>query len=281
MIRLALRFDDPSATSDRALEEGILAAARDAEFPLTLAVIPFKQLSGELIPFTATRADHLIQAHRDGVIEVAQHGFCHEQQNEGKSPPSEFSSIAFDKQLQKIREGRANLTTLFGENVAGFVPPWNTFDASTTRALVQCGFRYLSAGEEIEPNCESELAYLPRTCQMTDLGRTLETLAPFASFEPVVVAVMHHYDFAESGNPRAATDLDQFSELLQRLRQDSRLRISTLSGLIDAPCGTLASRLKQKNWCSLHWQIRRRLPDHAMFQQSWLRLLIRTLRHSS
>lgn len=41
MIHLALRFDDPSATSDRVLEEGIFAAAESAGIHLTIAVIPY------------------------------------------------------------------------------------------------------------------------------------------------------------------------------------------------------------------------------------------------
>lgn len=279
MIRLALRFDDPSATSDQALEEGILAAARAADIPLTLAVIPFKQQSGELVRLTSTRADHLIRAHRDAVIEVAQHGYCHEPQNVGTKPPSEFRGVDFVQQLERIRNGRATLEELFGKGVAGFVPPWNTYDARTTRALVECGFRYISAGEEIDSDGESSLAYLPRTCQMTDLQRTLDAIIPFAPLDPVVIAVMHHYDFVESGNPQATTDLDHFSALLQRLRHDPRLQISTLSGLTNSPCATLPSRLRQRAWEGLHWRIRRRLPAHAMFQHPWPRLVFHPLFH--
>ena len=42
MIHLSLHFDNPSATSGRALEEGVLAAAQTAGIPITLAVIPFR-----------------------------------------------------------------------------------------------------------------------------------------------------------------------------------------------------------------------------------------------
>lgn len=277
MIRLALRFDDPSATSDRALEVSILDAARNAGISMTLAVIPFRQQASERIQLTAERASHLVQAHREGVIEVAQHGFCHEPEFAGQTPPSEFRGVDFGRQLERIHNGRSALEGVFGPTISGFVPPWNTFDPITTRALAQCGFRYLSAGEEIYADCAPGLAYLPCTCQMTGLQQTLDEVAPYASLDPVVVAVMHHYDFHESGSPQAKLDLDGFSTLLQTLRRDTRLQISTVSGLIDSHGAMLASRLQQRAWGRLHWRIRKRLPTQAMFRQIWPRLLVQTL----
>lgn len=279
MIRVALRFDDPSATSDRALEEHILAAAQSAGTPLTVAVIPFRQLSGELVGLTAARASHLIQAHRNGVIEVAQHGYCHEPATPGQKPPSEFSGIDFDRQIKQVSQGRATLESLFGKTITGFVPPWNTFDAQTSHALEQSGFRYLSARSEMEAGCSPGLAYLPRTCQMIELDVVLEALCPFDSLNPLVVAVMHHYDFAESGNPQATTDLKRFSALLHRLGQDARLQVSTLSGLTDTACASLTSRMRQNAWHRLHWRIQRRLPHHAMFKQTWPHLITHALLH--
>jgi hypothetical protein len=281
MIRLALRFDDPSATSNQALEEDIFAAARAAGIPLTVAVIPFRNQRGEQVRLTEARAAHLIQAERDSIIEVAQHGYCHEPETAGQKPPSEFSGLDFNSQLEKIRQGRSALEALFGKTITGFVPPWNTFDARTSSALAQSGFRYLSAGWELDVDCSSSLAYLPRTCQMTKLQAALEALRPFDSLDPVVVAVMHHYDFAESGNPQATTDLNRFGTLLQSLGRDARLQVSTLSGLADAACASLQNRVRQNAWGSLHWQLQRRLPSRALLRQAWPRLIIHSLLHSS
>lgn len=280
MIRLALRFDDPSATSDQALEEGIFAAARAAGIPLTVAVIPVRNQAGERVHLTEARADHLIQAHHDGVVEVAQHGYSHEPAQTWKTPPSEFRDVDFDSQITHICAGRTVLEELFGKTITGFVPPWNTFDATTTSALVQRGFRYLSAGGEMDADCASGLSYLPRTCQMTALQATLDAIGPFSPLDPVVIAVMHHYDFVESGNPQAATDLNRFGALLQSLSRNARLRVSTLSGLVDVPCASLTHRLRQNAWNNLPWQIKRRLPCQAMFQHTWPRLIAHSWLHS-
>ena len=280
MIRLALRFDDPSATSNRALEEGILAAARAADIPLTLAVIPFKKRTGGLVRLTEAGAAHLIQANRDGIIEIAQHGYCHELEKVGQQLRSEFAGMDPDRQLKTIRVGRSVLEELFGKTITGFVPPWNTFDAATTRALAQAGFRYLSAGGTLDINCACSLLYLPATVQMLKLEATLDALGPFASFDPVVIAIMHHFDFVENGSPEAPIDLKRFGALLQRLSRRAELAVSTVSMLADSPCSSLTSRLRQNAWDGLHWRIQRLLPDAGLFDQAWPRLIIHSCFHS-
>lgn len=281
MIRLALRFDDPSATSDCGLEEGIFTAARAAGISLTVAVIPVKSQAGEWLHLSKARADHLIRACHDGVIEVAQHGYSHEPAQVGEKPPSEFRNVDFKRQLEKIRTGRSILEALFGKTITGFVPPWNTYDARTTNALVQSGFRYLSASGEMDADCASGLAYLPRTCQMTTLQSTLDALGGFVSFDPVVIAVMHHYDFVESGNPQATTDLKRFGALLNNLTQNAQLEVSTLSKLTNAACASISSRHQQNAWDKLPWRIRHSLPGQALFLHTWPRLILHSLFHSS
>ncbi len=282
MIHLALRFDDPSVTSDRVLEENIFAVAESAGIPLTVAVIPFRrQKGGDLIPLSRERAIHLIDAQRAGVIEVAQHGYCHESARDGIQPPSEFKGVDAIRQTAWICEGRKILETIFDGPVTGFVPPWNTFDANTTQALENLKYCYLSAGSELDAYCSPGLSYLPRTCQMTALPETLNTLEAFASLDPVVIAVMHHYDFSESGNPQAPTDLNRFKVLLQTLNQDTRVQTITLSKLAGKPLAHHTSRQRQNAWVKLPWKISSRLPKNVLLNQGWPYLFVRSLFHSS
>lgn len=273
MIRLSLRFDDPSATSDRALEEGIFAAAQTAGIPITVAVIPFRRQESGLIPLTQERAAHLIDAQRAGVIEVAQHGYCHVSARGEKLPHSEFMGVDAACQTERICAGKMLLEAVFDKPIIGFIPPWNTFDTATTHALEKLMFRYLSAGWELDAGCSSGLSYLPRTCQMTALPETIYSLEVFASLDPVVIAVMHHYDFLESGNPKAPTDLNRFRALLKTLARDERVQITSLSAISETPSARLAYRLRQNACARLPWQIRSRLPKNALLTQSWLRQL--------
>jgi hypothetical protein len=161
------------------------------------------------------------------------------------------------------------------------VPPWGTFDSATTYALEKLKFRYLSAGWNLDAGCSPSLSYVPATCQMISLPNTLNELERFALPDLVVNAVMHHYDFAESGNPQALTDLKRFRALLKALAQDERVLITSLSAISEVPSTHLANRLRQNSYAKLPWKIRSRLPKNALLTQNWLRLLWQTFFHLS
>jgi len=280
MIHLALRFDDPSATSNRMLEEGIFAAAESAGIPLTVAVIPFRRQGGNLTPLSREHAIHLIAAQRAGVIEVAQHGYCHESTSGERQSRSEFMGVDAVRQTELICEGRAVLETLFDKPIIGFVPPWNTFDANTTQVLEKLKYRYLSAGWELDTGCSPGLSYLPRTCRMTALPEILNKLEAFESLDPVVIAVMHHYDFSENGDPQAPTDLNRFKALLQTLAGDGRVQIITLSKLAEETLADPTRMQRQIDWEKLPWKISSRLPKNALWNHGWPYLFVRSIFHS-
>jgi hypothetical protein len=236
MIRLSPRFDDPSAISDHVLEEGVFAAAESAGIRLTVAVIPFRQQEGDLIPLSREGATYLIDAQRAGVIEVAQHRHCHESACGEKKPPGEFMGVNPASQTEWIWSGQMLLETVFDKPIIGFVPPWSTFDYATTHAL------------EV-----------------------------FASLDPVVNVVMHHYDFSESGNPQTPTDLNRFRAQLQTLNGDERVQTITLSNLAGEPLAHRTSRQRQNAWAKLPWKIFSCLPKNALLNLGWTHLPVRSL----
>ncbi len=277
MIRLAIRFDDPSATSNRALEQGIFAAAEAAGMPITVGVIPFRRRAEELIPLTQDRATHLIDAQNAGIIEVALHGYCHETVRGEQQPPSEFMGLDVATQIERIREGRDLLAATFGCPVTGFVPPWNTFDLATVQALTKLEFRYISAGMDLPAECDSSLTYLPRTCQIASLAQTINEVEKFTTFDPVVIAVMHHYDFVESGIANAQTDLKRFGHILQTLMQDKRIQATTVSALCNDPVASSANRQMQNAWARLPGKIQCHLPKDALLSQGWQRIFLKSI----
>ena len=104
MIEIALRFDDPSPTSDHALERKIFGILSELEIPATVAVVP-NGISGEgLIPVTRLNVPHLVKAHEDGILEVAQHGYAHEQMTiTPKGSRSEFWDVPATEQATTHR----------------------------------------------------------------------------------------------------------------------------------------------------------------------------------
>lgn len=73
MIRVTLRLDDPSETSDHALEKAIIQVLARQEMRATFAVIPFKVVAGNLVPFSPERASHLAEAEREGIVARSPH----------------------------------------------------------------------------------------------------------------------------------------------------------------------------------------------------------------
>lgn len=231
MISLALRFDDSSATSNHALESAIFEAAQRHRQPITVAAIPYRQKGDARVPLSSANSGHLLDAHRCGVIEIALHGYSHEPS--GVTPagkPTEFWGTPRAQQLQRIRDGQHVLEEMFGSKIRGFVPPWNTSDAATLSALNDLGFAYIS-GEESIPARLVGLMSLPRTCQMVDLRRVVTAARPFAWMYPILIAVVHHYDFIESGSELARTSLNDFAALLEWVADQPYLRRSTLAEL--------------------------------------------------
>ena len=203
MIDVAIRFDDPSTVSDHALERGILHAMAMHDVCVTFAVIPHAgqhALSADDVP-------HLVEARQSGRMEIAQHGFSHEPCQAEASLPSEFAGLDPVEQTKKIVAGRATLEQVFGCAIPGFVPPFNTFDHITAAVLSELGFLYLSAGSEHGSAEPGRLTELPRTCQLTELRPALAEARRHPHGDLAIVAVMHHYDFQESGRTDAPLTL--------------------------------------------------------------------------
>ena len=271
MIDIALRFDDPSALSDHALERGILHAMATHDVCATFAVIPFA--GRQALPTSSV--PHLIEAQQCGRLEIAQHGFSHEPWHPNADLPSEFAGLDAAMQMEKITAGRAALEQVFGNAIRGFVPPFNTFDRVTAAALSNQDFLYLSAGGEHGVVESGRLAQLPRTCQITELRRALAEARRRPRGELAVVAVMHHYDFRESGHADAPLTLQQLSELFRWLRQQPDVRLNTLSQLAarhDAE--TWRKAVWRNRWVQRrHWRIRSVFPRYSLMPHTLFRYL--------
>lgn len=280
MIRLALRFDDPSPTSNRDIEDAILGLCRSAAIPLTLAVVPFTCKAEQALPLTEKRAAHLVNAVKIGYAEVALHGYCHKPcQPPTVARPSEFTGAAEADQARQIAEGKRLLERVFSQPVSGFVPPWNSFDTTTTRVLARLGFGYISAGNDdrLPTRCARSISYLPRTCTIKNLPEVLGKLNAYDFLNPAVIAVMHHYDFVESGEPNAPFSLAEFGKTLDVFTRNHAVKPVTLGSLAQDRVGKLGNRRRQYAWRSLPWKIQTRLPTYALFAQSWPGLLVYSL----
>jgi peptidoglycan/xylan/chitin deacetylase (PgdA/CDA1 family) len=146
MIRVAIRFDDPSPTSDRGIESRLIASLKAAGLRATFAVTPLGGYAAESPALDSANAASLVQGTREGTIEIGLHGHSHVNVRSGHDR-SEFAGLGLKAQLERLESARANLRMVFGSSAAaGFIPPWNSYDLATVRALEQLGFEYLSGG---------------------------------------------------------------------------------------------------------------------------------------
>lgn len=231
MIRFAFRLDDPSETSNQGVEAGIIQVLRRHRVSATFATIPFRIVDGERVELSEARARPLIDAMHEGLIEIAQHGHTHRRRHPEPAPPTEFSASPYDEQYALISEGKQHLEAIFGIRIAGFVPPWNSYDSTTVECLSRLGFNYLSAGWHMPDARSCALRLLPRTVRFAAFAAAFTEAVRFEAANPVLIVVLHHYEFAESGIPGSVTDLDQFERALQQALSHKHLRVANLSQL--------------------------------------------------
>jgi hypothetical protein len=139
-VSVFVRVDDVSDVTPglRAVVATLLQMGIAANY----AVIP-KRL-------TEAAADYLRELRRrhPGLIELNQHGFCHEQVIRGQHHWSEFAGRRpYAEQAAAIAQGRSILIRMLQDDFGGsvFVPPSHKYDENTLDAIEACGFTILSA----------------------------------------------------------------------------------------------------------------------------------------
>lgn len=263
MITIALRFDDPSPTSDHVLERKIFSALQDLTIPATVAVVPVGLVGNTLIPIRKGNVPHLVEAQSAGLIEVAQHGYSHERLNQTNTgDPTEFFGVSSNEQTRRIHEGRLLLEQTFSVRLEGFIPPFNTYDATTTSILQNNGFTYLSGSYVTPLESPPNIRLIPRTSHVGQLRNAYAEARRQRWLNPVIIAIMHHYDFSEARENPGKLQLDKFQGDLRWLKQQGDVCFTTLGSIaqnLNVPHSwRIHNRHQRKN--RLHWRIQRHLP---------------------
>ncbi len=263
MIQLCFRLDDPSAISNHELEQGIIGSFSRHEIPLTVAVIPGARRGSETVPLRAQHVPHLIDAHDRGAIEIAQHGFLHaERSTTAAGVPSEFYGLPAQEQRSFIEQGARDLATVFQRRPIGFVPPWNTYDSATAGVLKQMQYRYVSASWDLpSPRL---LPTVPLTCWLHKLRAAISEAKRFSILAPLIVTVIHAYDFKESGEPEAYISLQELDDILHWTRAQGEHRFLSLASAVEQhhsfDFGIALRELRSR----LPWRFRSVLPEHCL-----------------
>lgn len=233
-ITVIFRYDDFSSQSPTKLEVKLIELLRKYHASATFAVIPLAEARSihTLIPLSDDKCAILEKGVSDGTLSVAQHGYTHQALFKG----SEFAGIPLDRQLARIAAGKSLIEQLIGYKIVTFVPPGNSYDENTLRALNRLGFKCISACNfgPIDGSCE--LKFLPETTTIGRLERSVEAARSGPDLAPIIVVMMHPYDFREIDSRRCLTNLSEFENTLRWLSDQRDVRISTIEKALQSKC---------------------------------------------
>jgi peptidoglycan/xylan/chitin deacetylase (PgdA/CDA1 family) len=212
-----VRYDDFSAASHTGVEEALFDIFLRHRIPCTVAVIPFicdpedllKLGEVKLAPFPREKAQLLDSLLREGLAEVALHGFSHLALAPMRECQEFSDAMPVETQRALIRRGRQYLEDIFGMGVRLFVPPWNRLGVSTAAVLREEGL--MVSGEIRADNSQDfDLAQAPCATIIQETERALLAARRFGGYSNVVGTMIHDYDFVESGYKAGSLRIAEF-----------------------------------------------------------------------
>jgi hypothetical protein len=233
VVRVVFRYDDCSARSSIELERRLVEVFANCGAQLTLGVIPFVAAGdwNQPIPqpkraLPPEKIAMLREAAANGHVEIALHGYFH--QVWGSRESGEFGGLSPDQQRQRLQRGKTELENRLETSVTTFIPPWNAYDEKTIEFMGAVGFNCLSASLR-GPFCgNSKIGFLPASCWFHGLEKTVRSALRFRRLRPVIVVMMHDFDFMESGSKDAWLWMSEFGSQVEKLAHESNVRVCSL-----------------------------------------------------
>ena len=140
-LNIIFRYDDFCLEYSEYQEELINIFEKE-QIPLILGIIPFheqtKQTSSEVYDYD------LYKRVMNNQIKIGLHGYQHKNKNlEGKL--SEFEGLDYDMQFRMLKEGSQFIQNKLGLYPTLFIPPFNTADMNTLKALYKLDYECISS----------------------------------------------------------------------------------------------------------------------------------------
>lgn len=234
-ITVVLRYDDYAGHS-MPFEDSIIDILRQYNARATFGVIPYRCAgakgapSEQDIPLPRQKMDVLSQAVRDGTLEIAAHGYCHQDvRPDDKTLDTEFAGLTLTQQQEKIHLGKKLLESNPGIQVVSFIPPFNSHDLTTLAALEKLGVEHISADKNRPVNERSTLKFLPKTASVQELRQAVAHARGVPEQNPLIIALFHPYDFLESGSARGKFTLNEFAQTIAWLSSQDDVVMASIS----------------------------------------------------
>jgi hypothetical protein len=234
-IIIVFRYDDFSAVSSTDLELKLIDSFAKHHTSCTFAVIPFvcsgnthNPLSQSLITLPYEKIEILKKSVEAGTLDIALHGYSH-QTLPRKKGYSEFNGLDKEIQLSKMKEGKNFLEDLIGCQITTFVPPWNTYDLNTIKAMEKVGFKSLSADIHGTAIKSTSLKFLPFTCSLINVKDAIKSSRSLSDIQPVIVVLFHPYDFLEINKQNGIITFQEFERLIGWLTSQNDIHVMSMT----------------------------------------------------
>lgn len=233
-VNVIFRYDDYSANSLTEAEIKIIDTFRKHNIPISFGVIPFKVAGDvhdpsaqDLLPLDTLKRGILKAGYEEGILDITMHGYAH--QTNSTEYLSEFANLDYDEQVKRLSAGKAYLQKVTGAKVTTFLPPWNTYDMNTLTALEESGFTTLSANKKGLIADGSSLHYLPVSCDLTELRDAVKAARKSSDNQPLVVALLHDYDFLDFNDVLGVLTFQEFYEVMDWVSVQGDIDILSIS----------------------------------------------------
>ena len=238
-VNLVFRLDDFSAVSSTDMEVRVIELFREHRAAVTFGVIPFvcaqdiaDPSEQRLLPLPAHKAEILRAGVAAGTVDIALHGYSH--QTVWAHSRTEFEGLAYDDQLEKLTRGKEALDKVSGGPIRIFIPPWNSYDLNTVRALDQLEINVVSAGWNGAAATQTNLRFLPATTDLMHLHNAVAAARRSPDKQPIIVALFHLYDFVEIGMDRGQIKLRELAGLLSWIDQQRDIQALSIAQAVDS-----------------------------------------------
>jgi peptidoglycan/xylan/chitin deacetylase (PgdA/CDA1 family) len=198
-IKIVFRFDDHYLLSN-SFNDSLLLIFKQHKIPFSLGIVTYN-IDGTIANKMSTKELNDFKSRiKRNEIEITLHGYSHvdNELNGGslfiKRYASEFAGLDYNKQLKKIYTAKKFLDSLLDIQVHIFVPPWDSYDKNTLKALEALKFDIISSDINGVTNGE-RINYIPFTLdEFSQLSKQIEN---HKNENVTIVILFHPYSFKE------------------------------------------------------------------------------------
>lgn len=240
-ITIVFRYDDPSVYSSDPLETKLLQLFQEENLSLTFGVIPYRCAgdpidikSQKTLPLNQRKAKLFKPFIKNGTLEIALHGYSH--QTISNKEWTEFSHLSYTKQWEKLTKGKQHLEKLTNTTITTFIPPYNTYDINTVKALEFLGFHTISANDDAFKPKKTTLQLLSHTITLDKIQTEINKAREGDSLHPFIVVMFHEYNFSTQvleGVDKPELTFKEFVTLIQSLKKEKDIHILSLAQAYD------------------------------------------------